>query len=102
MGYTIYKPYDGDYIDADYTKLINDVQIEQGYDIGDFLEICVTLTKDDRILIRCSNDEGSEWDYSYTRSIPAGWDIGKIREMFSGNVYLKSDTYSPPEPEDED
>jgi len=98
---TEYEPYDGDYIDADYTKLLNDVQRERGHDLGEYLEICVSLTDDDQLYILCSNDEGNEWKYSHTYPIPAGWDIEKVREMFSGYpVYLQTDAYQKPEDAD--
>ena len=50
---TQYEPYDGDYTDADYTKLLNDVQIELGSDLEAYLEICVSLTEDDQLYILC-------------------------------------------------
>jgi hypothetical protein len=40
---TQYEPFDGDYTDADYTKLLDDIQTEQGIDIGAWLEICATM-----------------------------------------------------------
>ena len=89
---TEYEPYDGDYIEADYTKLIDDIQREQGIDIGAWLEICVSLD-DDEIYITCSNDEGNEWERSYTFPIPPGWEPEAVRAMFEGYVYLQTDAY---------
>jgi hypothetical protein len=98
---TSYEPSDGDYIDADYCKLLNDIQSQQGLDIGGHLEICVSMTQDNnKIYVLCSNDEGSEWKYSYVFEIPAGWELEKVREMFPGNVYLSTDDYVKPEQDD--
>ncbi len=95
---TQYEPFDGDYIsDADYSKFLDDIQTEQGIDIGAHLEICVTLTRDDFIRIACSNDEGSEWTFVYKFPIPTSWDVEIVRDMFEGNVYLKTDDYQAPE-----
>lgn len=85
---TQYKPFDGDYTDANYTKLLDDIQTEQGIDIGTWSEICVTLTKNNLIFITCSNDEGDEWVFDYTFPIPVSWDVGTVQAMFNGNVYL--------------
>lgn len=102
MNKTSYEPFDGDYEDADYTKLLNDIQAEQGFDIGAFLEICVSLTDEDKIYICCSNDEGTEWKYTNEYPIPASWDIETVRFMFPGNVYLKTDDYVEPEQDEEE
>ena len=90
---TNYDCSDGDYIgddDADYTKLINDIQREIGYDIGEFLEICV-LESDNTICILGANDEGDEWEWRQYFQIPPGWDIELIKRMFVGTVYMKPD-----------
>lgn len=86
---TFYEPYDGDYTDGNYTALLNAMQTEQGFELGVYLEICVSLTEDDQLYILCSNDDGNEWVFDYIVPIPAGWDLKTVREMFPGNVYLK-------------
>jgi hypothetical protein len=94
---TSYKPFDGDYTDADYTRLLDDIQTEQGINIGASYEICVNLIKDDKIHVVCSNDDGSEWVFEYSFPIPTSWDIETIRAMFEGNVYMNTDAYQKPE-----
>jgi len=98
---THYEPYDGDYIDADYTRLLDDIQTEQDIDIGAWLEICAMLDED-QIHIICSNDEGNEWVYDFTFPIPASWNVDEVRTMFEGNVYLQTDSYQKPENDDEE
>lgn len=89
---TNYDCSDGDYIDdADYTKLINDIQRMVGYDIGEFLEICVTLESDNTIGVLGANDEGDEWEWGQYFNIPPGWDIELIKRMFVGTVYMIPD-----------
>ena len=102
MTVTQYEPYDGDYIDADYTELLNAAQRERGCDIGEYLEICVSLNDDDQLEILCSNDEGNEWEFTHVWPIPAGWDVETVRTMFEGNVYLQTDSYQKPENAEED
>jgi hypothetical protein len=87
---TSYDPHDGDYIDADYTKLLNDAQAAKGIDIGKYLEICVSLTEDNEIYVQCANDNGDEWIVDHTFAIPDGWSIEEVRDMFPGNVYLRT------------
>jgi hypothetical protein len=87
---TSYEPYDGDYTDADYTKLLNDIQSENNLDIGAHLEICVNLTDKDKVYILCSNDEGTEWEFDYVFPVPSSWSVDTVRDMFSGYaVYLQ-------------
>ncbi len=87
---TSYEPFDGDYIDADYGQLLNDIQVQQEVKIGSYLEICVSLNlKSNKIEVLCSNDEGNEWEFSFSFEIPTGWELEKVREMFPGNVYLR-------------
>lgn len=85
---TSYDPSDGDYIDADYTKLLNDIQTAADFEIGEFLEICVSITNDDEIFVQGTND-GTGWIWDRTFPIPDGWQIETIREMFPGYVYLE-------------
>jgi hypothetical protein len=100
---TSYEPFDGDYIDADYGKLLNDIQTQQGIEIGVFLEICVSFNRgNNKIEVNCSNDEGDEWEYSYAFDIPEGWELEQVREMFPGGVYLKTEDYVKPEQEEEE
>lgn len=97
---TNYEPFDGDYIDADYGKLLNDIQTQQGLSIGAYLEICASMNKGSKkIEVNCSNDEGDEWEQSYSFEIPEGWELEKVREMFPGNVYLRTGEYAKPEDE---
>lgn len=84
---TSYDPKDGDYIDADYTKLLNDIQNASDYDIGEYLEICVSL-EDGKIYI-CGSDDGTEWVWRRTFPIPDGWKLEDIQKMFPGYVYLE-------------
>jgi len=85
---TNYVVSDGDYIDADYTKLLNDIQAEADFDIGDYLELCVSF-EDGEIKVLGSNDEGSEWIWERSFPVPAGWSIELIQSMFMGNVYFQ-------------
>lgn len=89
---TEYEPFDGDYGDYDYTKLIFDIQRDWGYQLGAYLEICVTFD-DDEISIECANGEGNEWIDHYYCKIPAGWTVEQLTEMFEGSVYMKTYEY---------
>ncbi len=103
MKSTSYEPYDGDYVDADYCKLLNDIQIQKGLNIGAYLEICACMTQDNnKIFVSYSNDDGDDWEQSYVFEIPDGWELEKVREMFIGNVYLRTDDYVRPEQEEEE
>jgi hypothetical protein len=100
---TSYEEFDGDYIDADYCKFLNDIQTQQGIDIGAYLEICVSMNRgNNKIEVTCSNDEGNEWEQSYAFEIPEGWEFEKVCEMFPGFVYLKTEDYVKPEEEEEE
>lgn len=89
---TIYEPFDGDYGDYDYTKLINDIQVSQGYSFGPYREICVTLEVD-QIRILCANDKGDEWIDDTFYDIPPEWTLTQLQEMFEGSVYMKTSEY---------
>lgn len=98
---TQYKPFDGDYIDADYEKFLNDIQAQSNYEFGEYPEICVSLENDITIRILFSNDEKDEWIFDRTFPIPNGWDVSQVEKMFEGNVYLKP-SYIRPELSEED
>jgi len=91
---TCYQPFDGDYIDEDYEKLLDDLQTEAGYDFGEFLEIIVSLEGDnnDTLYVCGSNNEGTEWIWQQGFPIPSGWNLERLEKMFEGNVYLKPST----------
>lgn len=91
---TEYKPFDGDYIDEDYTGLMNAIQTEQGAAFGAYLEIMVDLTDDETIEISFSDNDGEEWAHTYFYPIPPGWTIERLRPMFAGHgVYLDTDEF---------
>lgn len=96
---TIYEPFDGDYGDYDYTKLINDIQTAQGYSFGPYREICVTLEVD-QLRILCANDKGDEWIDDHFYDIPPEWTLTQLQEMFFGSVYMKTSEYVEPENHD--
>ncbi len=100
---TSYEEFDGDYIDADYGKLLEDIQVQNALNIGAYLEICVSLDWDsNKIEVSCSNDAGNEWKQHYAFEIPEGWKFEKVREMFPGNVYLRTEEYVKPEQEEDE
>lgn len=93
---TEYEPFDGDYIDADYTRLINDIQIGTGAPFGAYREICVSLEDDNLVEILFSDDDGANWDRENSYPVPDGWTVEQLRPMFAGYpVYLKTDEYKP-------
>jgi hypothetical protein len=91
---TEYKVSDGDYIEADYTKFFNDIQVAAGYRFGEYLEICTDL-QNDTIHVLGSNDEGDTWEWEQSFPVPQGWDIEQVKKMFEGYVYLEPDDYLP-------
>jgi len=87
---TYYEPFDGDYIDDDYEKLLDNLQTEAGYDFGEYLEIIVSLEGDgdkySTIYVCGSNDEGTKWIWQQCFDIPNGWSLERLGKMFEGNV----------------
>jgi len=86
---TLYEPFDGDYIDADYSKFFNDIQTEADFDIGEYPEICTTLEADNTIRILGANVDQDDWIWDRSFPIPQGWDMEQVTKMFEGCVYLE-------------
>lgn len=86
---THYEPFDGDYIEADYGKLVDEIQENKGIDIGPYPEICVSVRQDNKIEVLGSNTDEEDWEDIYLFDIPKTWDLKLIQDMFVGNVYMQ-------------
>jgi hypothetical protein len=86
---TNYEPFDGDYIDDDYSKFFNDMQAEANFDFGEYPEICTFLEADNTIRVLGATIDQDEWEWDRSFTIPQGWDIERVKKMFEGCVYLE-------------
>lgn len=86
---TNYEPFDGDYIDADYSKFFNDMQTEANFDFGEYPEICTTLEADNTIRVLGANINQDDWIWDRSFPIPQGWELERVKKMFEGCVYLE-------------
>lgn len=91
---TYYKPSDGDFIagkEEEYSKFIDVLQEEAGYDFGEYPEICVSLEESGMIRILGADEECDAWEWDqlfYTPDVDT-WTSFQIAEMFEGNVYMQ-------------
>lgn len=88
---THYILFDGDYIDGEnYEKFIDDLQIQAGYVIGEYVEICATLEEDGLIRILGAVEKRDDWVLDQKFTVPTNWEMDRVRKMFEGSVYLST------------